>query len=96
MRLTCDKYPSLLITHPHVEFVDGVADVTDEVAATIAPVAAAFGIAIPEVEATPDTGPESAPTAPEGDSEEGDSDSVEDKPKPAPKRGPGRPPKNRG
>lgn len=89
MRLTCDKYPSLLITHPHVEFVDGVAEVTNEVAATIAPVAAAFGIAIPEVEATPDTGPENAPTAPEGDS-------VEDAPKPAPRRGPGRHPKNRG
>lgn len=44
MRITCHKHPSLLVTTPRVEFVDGVADVDEETMAALAPLLEEWGI----------------------------------------------------
>lgn len=44
MRITCERHPNLLITHPRVEFVDGVADVDEETVKVLSPLLDAFGI----------------------------------------------------
>ena len=44
MRITCERHPNLLITHPRVEFVGGVADVDEETVKALSPLLDAFGI----------------------------------------------------
>lgn len=44
MRITCERWPALLVTHPRVEFVDGVADVDEETVKALAPLLEEFGI----------------------------------------------------
>lgn len=70
MRITC-KHPSLLITTPRVEFVDGVAEVDEETLAALTPLLEEWGIDAADIggehaETSPED-PEGAtePTAPE-------------------------------
>ena len=59
MRITCHKHPSLLITTPHVEFVDGVADVDEETLTKLTPLLEEWGIDAADI------GGEHAETSPE-------------------------------
>lgn len=43
--MRCEKYPSLLVTSPRVEFVDGLAVVTEEVAEVLLGLSPEFGLA---------------------------------------------------
>lgn len=63
MRITCHKHPSLLITTPHVEFVDGVADVDEETLSALTPLLEEWGIDAADI------GGEHAETSPEGTEE---------------------------
>lgn len=74
MRITCHKHPSLLVTHPRVEFVDGVADVDEETMAALAPLLEEWGIDAADI------GGERAEGAPEEPATEPD-------PEEPPKRG---------
>lgn len=42
--IRCEKYPSLLVTFPRVEFVDGFATVPEDVAAVVLGLSPEFGI----------------------------------------------------
>lgn len=44
MRITCYKHPSLLVTTPRVEFVDGVAEVDEATMQELAPLLEEWGI----------------------------------------------------
>lgn len=43
--IRCEKFPSLLVTSPHVEFVDGLATVPEDVAAILLKLSPEFGLA---------------------------------------------------
>ena len=77
MRITCHKHPSLLVTHPRVEFVDGVADVDEETMAALAPLLEEWGIDAVDI------GGEHAEGAPE----EPEEPATEPDPEEPPKRG---------
>lgn len=77
MRITCHKHPSLLVTHPRVEFVDGVADVDEETMAALAPLLEEWGIDAADI------GGEHAEGAPE----EPEEPATEPDPEEPPKRG---------
>ena len=71
MRITCHKHPSLLVTTPHVEFVEGVAEVDEATMQKLAPLLEEWGIDAADIggehaETSPED-PESPkePTAPE-------------------------------
>ena len=59
MRITCHNHPSLLVTTPHVEFVDGVADVDEATLAALTPLLEEWGIDAADI------GGEHAETSPE-------------------------------
>ena len=59
MRITCYKHPSLLVTTPRVEFVDGVADVDEATMQELAPLLEEWGIDAADI------GGEHAETSPE-------------------------------
>lgn len=59
MRITCHKHPSLLVTTPHVEFVDGVAEVDEATMQALAPLLEEWGIDAADI------GGEHAETSPE-------------------------------
>ena len=59
MRITCRQHPSLLVTTPHVEFVDGVADVDEETLTALTPLLEEWGIDAADI------GGEHAETSPE-------------------------------
>ena len=59
MRITCYKHPSLLVTTPHVEFVDGVAEVDEVTLAALTPLLEEWGIDAADI------GGEHAETSPE-------------------------------
>ena len=50
MRVTCRQSPNLAIPHLHVQFVEGVAEVSEEVAAALAAYAV-HGVEAEQVEA---------------------------------------------
>ena len=77
MRITCHKHPSLLVTHPRVEFVDGVADVDEETMTALAPLLEEGGIDAADI------GGEHA----EGTPEEPEEPATEPDPEEPPKRG---------
>ena len=84
MRITCYKHPSLLVTTPHVEFVDGVADVDEETLAALTPLLEEWGIDAADI------GGEHAETSPEGPEAPEDPTAPEDAAPPeeeSPKRG---------
>lgn len=84
MRITCHKHPSLLVTTPHVEFVDGVADVDEETLTALTPLLEEWGIDAADI------GGEHAETSPEGTEESAEPEAPEDPTPPeegAPKRG---------
>ena len=60
MRITCYKHPSLLVTTPRVEFVDGVAEVDEATMQELAPLLEEWGIDAADI------GGEHAETGPEG------------------------------
>ena len=65
MRITCHKHPSLLVTTPRVEFVDGVADVDEETLTALTPLLEEWGIDAADIGGEhAETSPE-APEAPE-------------------------------
>lgn len=80
MRITCHKHPSLLVTHPRVEFVDGVADVDEETMAALAPLLEEWGIDAADI------GGEHAEDGPEAPVEPTDENPAEGEGEP-PKRG---------
>lgn len=49
MRVTCKQSPNLAIPHLHVQFVEGVAEVSEEVAAALAAYAV-HGVEVEQVE----------------------------------------------
>lgn len=59
MRITCYKHPSLLVTTPRVEFVDGVAEVDEATMQELAPLLEEWGIDAADI------GGEHAETSPE-------------------------------
>lgn len=63
MRITCHNHPSLLVTTPHVEFVDGVAEVDEATMQALAPLLEEWGIDAADI------GGEHAETSPEGTEE---------------------------
>ena len=77
MRITCHKHPSLLVTTPRVEFVDGVADVDEETMEALAPLLEEWGIDAADI------GGEHAEGAPE----EPEEPATEPDPEEPPKRG---------
>ena len=81
MRITCHRHPSLLVTTPHVEFVDGVAEVDEATMQTLAPLLEEWGIDAADI------GGEHAETSPEGTEESTESESSEEPEKGSPKRG---------
>lgn len=60
MRITCYKHPSLLVTTPHVEFVEGAAEVDEATMQALAPLLEEWGIDAADI------GGEHAETSPEG------------------------------
>lgn len=66
MRITCHKHPSLLVTTPHVEFVDGVADVDEETLTALTPLLEEWGIDAADIGGEH---AETSPEAPEGATE---------------------------
>ena len=81
MRITCHSHPSLLVTTPHVEFVDGVAEVDEATMQPLAPLLEEWGIDAADI------GGEHAETSPEGTEESTESESSEEPEKESPKRG---------
>lgn len=59
MRITCYKHPSLLVTTPRVEFVDGVAEADEATMQALAPLLEEWGIDAADI------GGEHAETSPE-------------------------------
>ena len=59
MRITCYKHPSLLVTTPRVDFVDGVAEVDEATMQELAPLLEEWGIDAADI------GGEHAETSPE-------------------------------
>ena len=59
MRITCYRHPSLLVTTPRVEFVDGVAEVDEATLAALTPLLEEWGIDAADI------GGEHAETSPE-------------------------------
>ena len=84
MRITCHKHPSLLVTTPHVEFVDGVAEVDEATMQALAPLLEEWGIDAADI------GGEHAETSPEGTEASTEPETPEDATPPeeeTPKRG---------
>lgn len=53
--IRCEKYPSLLVTSPRVEFVNGLATVPEDVADVVLGLSPEFGISrVDPAEGTPD------------------------------------------
>ena len=77
MRITCHKHPSLLVTHPRVEFVDGVADADEKTMEALAPLLEEWGIDAADI------GGEHAESTPE----EPEEPATEPDPEEPPKRG---------
>ena len=78
MRITCHKHPSLLITTPHVEFVEGAAEVDEETLAALTPLLEEWGIDAADI------GGEHAETGPEAPESPEDTDPAKEE---SPKRG---------
>lgn len=79
MRITCFRHPSLLVTTPHVEFVDGVAVVDEETLTALTPLLEEWGIDAADIggehaetnpESTQDPETSESPEEPEPDKEE--------------------------
>lgn len=83
MRITCHKHPSLLVTTPHVEFVDGVADVDEETIRALAPLLEAWGIDAADIGGEHAEGGPEQPEEPEAPEEP----VTEPEPEVPPKRG---------
>lgn len=84
MRITCRKHPSLLITTPHVEFVEGAADVDEETLTKLTPLLEEWGIDAADI------GGEHAETSPEAPEDAAEPETPEDATPPeeeTPKRG---------
>ena len=84
MRITCYKHPSLLVTTPRVEFVDGVAEVDEATMQELAPLLEEWGIDAADI------GGEHAETSPEGTEESTEPEGTEETAPPeeeTPKRG---------
>ena len=84
VRITCHKHPSLLVTTPRVEFVDGVADVDEETLTALTPLLEEWGIDAADI------GGEHAETSPEAPEEPTEPEAPEDPAPPeeeTPKRG---------
>ena len=81
MRITCHKHPSLLVTTPHVQFVDGVADVDEETLTALTPLLEEWGIDAADI------GGEHAETSPEESTEPEDPEDATPPAEETPKRG---------
>jgi hypothetical protein len=84
MRITCYKHPSLLVTTPRVEFVDGVAEVDEATMQELAPLLEEWGIDAADI------GGEHAETSPEAPEDATEPEAPEDATPPeeeTPKRG---------
>lgn len=84
MRITCYKHPSLLVTTPRVEFVDGVAEVDEATMQELAPLLEEWGIDAADI------GGEHAETSPEAPEDATEPETPEDATPPeeeTPKRG---------
>lgn len=84
MRITCRQHPSLLVTTPRVEFVDGVADVDEETLTALTPLLEEWGIDAADI------GGEHAETSPEDPEEPTEPEAPEEPAPPeeeTPKRG---------
>ena len=78
MRITCYKHPSLLVTTPRVEFVDGVAEVDEATMQALAPLLEEWGIDAADI------GGEHAETSPKDPEDPEDTSPSEEE---SPKRG---------
>ena len=76
MRITCYKHPSLLVTTPRVEFVDGVAEVDEATMQELAPLLEEWGIDAADI------GGEHAETSPEGTEESTEPEGTEESTEP--------------
>ena len=65
MRITCYKHPSLLVTTPRVEFVDGVAEVDEATMQALAPLLEEWGIDAADIGGEHAETSAEAPEAPE-------------------------------
>ena len=65
MRITCYKHPSLLVTPPRVEFVDGVAEVDEATMQALAPLLEEWGIDAADIGGEHAETSAEAPEAPE-------------------------------
>ena len=84
MRITCYKHPSLLVTTPRVEFVDGVAEVDEATMQELAPLLEEWGIDAADI------GGDHAETSPEAPEDATEPEAPEDATPPeeeTPKRG---------
>ena len=75
MRITCHKHPSLLVTTPRVEFVDGVAEVDEATMQELAPLLEEWGIDAADIGGEH---AETSPEAPEAPKEPADPEDPED------------------
>ena len=81
MRITCYKHPSLLVTTPRVEFVDGVAEVDEATMQELAPLLEEWGIDAADI------GGEHAETSPEESTDPEDPEDATPPEEETPKRG---------
>lgn len=81
MRITCYSHPSLLVTTPHVEFVDGVAEVDEATMQELAPLLEEWGIDAADI------GGEHAETSPEAPEESTATEDAAPPEEESPKRG---------